>query len=179
MQNFEQFFQNHSGLFIFSISFLLVVFLVWNIILSLKIRNLKKKSRELFAGKKVENLEDLLLGQSKSIRVLDKDIAELYDISNQINSLAARGLQKFAMVRFNPFKDVGGDQSFAIALLNGKNSGITLSSLYSREGTRIYAKSIIEGVSEKHVLTDEEKEAIKLAIEKEINPRTKSLRMDQ
>jgi hypothetical protein len=167
MQNFGQLFQNYTTLFAIFVSFLLIIFLSWNIILSLKIKGLKKRSRELFAGNKVSNLEDLLLEQAKSIRVLDKDIQELYDISNQINSLASRGLQKFAMVRFNPFKDIGGDQSFSLAILNGKNNGLILSSHHTREGTRIYAKSIADGVSEKHTLTDEEKEAIKLAIEKE------------
>ena len=121
----------------------------------------------MFSGNKVTNLEDLLINQAKSIQVLDKDIQELYDISNQINALAAKGFHKFGMMRFNPFKDVGGDQSFSIAILNGKNNGITLSSLYTREGTRIYAKSIAAGKSEKHSLTEEEKKSIEIAMEQE------------
>lgn len=121
----------------------------------------------MFSGNKVTNLEELLLTQAKSIQILDKDIQELYDISNQINQLSAKGLHKVGMIRFNPFKDVGGDQSFAVALLNGKGNGITISSLYSREGTRIYSKSISAGESEKYPLTEEEKEAIKMAMEKE------------
>lgn len=162
-----QIFQNHPNILMLLIFSLLVVFLIWIVILSLKLRRMQKRAKELFAGKKISNLEDLLLSQSKSIQALDKDIQELYDISNQINSLASRGLQKFAMVRFNPFKDIGGDQSFSLSILNGKNNGIILSSLHTREGTRIYAKAITDGVSEKHALTDEEKEAIKLALEKE------------
>jgi hypothetical protein len=67
------------------------------------------------------------------------------------------------MKRFNPFKEVGGDQSFSVALLNGKNNGLVISSLYTREGTRIYAKAITNGLSEKHPLTEEEEEIIKLA----------------
>lgn len=126
-------------------------------------KKIKKNIQEMFSGNKVTNLEELLLGQAKNIQMLDKDIQELYDISNQINSLAGKGLHKVGMVRFNPFKDVGGDQSFAIALLNGKGNGLTISSLYSREGTRIYSKSITSGESEKHPLTEEEKEAIKIA----------------
>jgi hypothetical protein len=67
------------------------------------------------------------------------------------------------VVRFNPFKDIGGDQSFALALLDGKNSGLVVSSLHTREGTRIYSKPVIKGESEKYPLTDEEKSAIKAA----------------
>jgi len=107
------------------------------------------------------------LNQTRTIKVLDKDIQELYNISNQINALALRGLHKTAIVRFNPFKDIGGNQSFSIAFLNGKNNGLTLSSLFTREGARIYSKSIVAGQSEKYPLTEEEKEAIEIAMKTE------------
>lgn len=150
----------------FLIFFVLLFFLFfWNIILSLKMKKTNKNIKEMFSGNKVTNLEELLLSQAKNIQMLDKDIQELFDISNKINTLASKGLYKVGMIRFNPFKDIGGDQSFAIALLNGRNNGITLSSLYSREGTRIYSKSIIGGQSEKHPLTEEEKKAIEMAID--------------
>lgn len=163
MSIFQQFIQNNWIIFSQIFLFLFFLVIIWNIILALKIRKIRNNIQEMFSGNKVTNLEELLLGQAKSIQLLDKDIQELYDISNQINSLAGKGLHKVGVVRFNPFKDVGGDQSFAIALLNGKGNGLTISSLYSREGTRIYAKSIISEESEKHPLTEEEKEAIKIA----------------
>lgn len=142
---------------------LLIVFLFWNILITLKIKTFQKNIRHFFSGKKVSNLEEILIAQIENIKSLDKDIQELYNISNQINGLAMTGLHKVGMIRFNPFKDVGGDQSFAIALLNGENNGIILSSLYTREGTRIYSKAVISGKSEKYPLTEEEKQAIELA----------------
>lgn len=145
----------------------LLIFLIWNILLAVSIRRIRKRSEEFFAGGKTNNLEEFLINQNKGIKILDKDIQELYNISNQINKLAFRSYHKIGMVRFNPFKDVGGDQSFAIALLNGKNNGITLSSLYSRDGARFYAKSIINGESTKYPLTQEEKEAIAIALKGE------------
>ena len=168
MVNLSQITQFNLLAIIGVVLFFLFLLLIWNIILTLKLRKIKNNLQEMFSGNKVTNLEDLLLSQSKSIRMLDKDIQELYDISNQINSLAAKGIHKVGMIRFNPFKDVGGDQSFAIALLNSKGSGLTLSSLYSREGTRIYSKSINCQESEKHPLTEEEKEAIKIAMNPEL-----------
>jgi len=157
--------------FIGVLSIGIVVLLAWNILLFSQIRTLRKKSDLFFAGGKVKNLEELLLSQAKSLAALDKDIQELYTISNQINALAFRGFHKIGLVRFNPFKDVGGDQSFALAILNGKNNGVTLSSLFTREGTRAYAKAIVAGESEKHPLTEEEKEAIKIAIAKKNIPK--------
>lgn len=141
-----------------------IIFLTWNIILSLRLRKIRRKIEEYFSGSGVKNLEELILGQVKTVKLLDKDIQELFNISNKLNNLALRGLYKIGVIRFNPFKDIGGDQSFSIALLNGKNNGLTLSSLHTREGTRIYAKSIIAGESEKYPLTEEEKEAIKQAL---------------
>jgi hypothetical protein len=147
------------------LGFLAILF-IWNIVLQMKIGKLTKKNEEFFSGGKTGNLEEMLLHQNKAIKTLDHDIQELFNISNQINTLASRGLMKVGIVRFNPFRDVGGDQSFAIALLNGKDNGLTISSLYSREGTRIYCKNIVDGQSEKYPLTNEEKEAIKIAISK-------------
>ncbi len=155
--------KSHQGTFILIALGLFIVILAWNTALQIKIRKIQQKNAEFFAGNGVKNMEDVLVGHSHSIKALDKDIQELYNISNQINVLAHRGLHKFAMVRFNPFNDVGGDQSFSIAMLNGKNNGLVVSSLYTRDGTRVYSKAIQGGKSEKHPLTEEEEEAVKLA----------------
>lgn len=165
MQNINFFIQNHILLFLLPFLLIMLIFLAWNIAIQIKLRKFERRNEELFSGDKVKNLEELLLNQAKSLKLLDKDIQELYTISNQINNLAFRGFHKLSMIRFNPFHDVGSDQSFAIAILNGKNDGITLSSLFTREGTRIYSKTIIGGKAEKYVLTEEEKEAIRLAME--------------
>jgi hypothetical protein len=145
------------------IGFFIIILFSWIIFLHREIRKMKQRSLDFFSGNEVKNIEDIIIDHSKLLKTLDKDIQELYNISNQINILAHKSLYKFAMLRFNPFKEVGGDQSFSLAMLNGRNNGIVLSSLYTRDGTRIYAKAITNGISEKHPLTEEEKEVIKLA----------------
>ena len=70
-------------------------------------------------------------------------------------------LQKLGFKRFNPFTDTGGDQSFALSLLDENNNGVVISSLHSRESTRIYAKRILAGKSQSQVLSKEETEVIK------------------
>jgi hypothetical protein len=77
------------------------------------------------------------------------------------------------LVRFNPFQDIGGDQSFSLALLDGKNDGVTLSSLYSREGVRIYCKSIQQGQSPQYPLSKEEEQAVTMAIKSTPQPSSK------
>lgn len=145
-------------------AFLALVALIFVIIALVKIRKTKKNMEILFSGKQAKDLESILLAQTKEICQLDKEIQELFEISNEIHSLAQKSLHKTGVIRFNPFKDIGGDQSFALALLDGKNSGVVISSLHTREGTRIYSKPITKGESEKYTLTEEEKQAIRTAI---------------
>ena len=83
-------------------------------------------------------------------------------LSQELEKLKKEGrlaTQKVGIVRFNPFSEVGGDQSFSIALLNGNDSGVVITSLYARGENRVYAKPIKSGVSE-YTLSKEEKEAI-------------------
>ena len=70
------------------------------------------------------------------------------------------------VVRYNPFSDTGSDQSFSIALLDSDNNGMVITSLYSRDGNRVYAKPVKNNVSE-YSLSNEEKEAIIKANEQE------------
>lgn len=165
MGQFQSIIENYLIVILAGLVFLLIILLAWNVILQLQFGKIKKRNKIFFSGNKVKNLEELMLSQAQSLSSLDKDIQELYNISNKINTLAFSGLHKVGVIRYNPFRDVGGDQSFSIAFLNGKNNGLTISSLFTREGTRIYSKSIIKGESEKYPLTEEEKKAIQMAID--------------
>jgi hypothetical protein len=158
---------NHLEIIVLALAGIIFILTIWIIFLQLSLRKIKKMQSVFFTEKDAKNLEGVILQQAQSLKTLDKDIQELYSISNQLNLLASRGLHKTGLIRFNPFKDVGGNQSFSIALLNGKNNGVTISSLYTREGTRIYAKAIKAGFSEKYPLTEEEEQSIKIAMTSE------------
>lgn len=140
-----------------------ILLLIWNIFLQFSVSRISKNQQQLFSGKGTEDLEKIILGHVKGIKELDRDIQDLYGISNKIHNLASRSVHKVGVVRFNPFKDLGGDQSFSIALLDSENSGVVFSSLHSREGNRVYAKPVSKGKAGKYPLTDEEIEAIKKA----------------
>jgi hypothetical protein len=138
---------------------------IWIIFLQSSLEKIRKNQASIGGGS--QSLEETVVEQAKNLKALDKDIHELYNISNQINTLALRSLHKVGMVRFNPFNDIGGDQSFAIALLNGKNNGLVISSLYTKDGARVFSKAVKTGKAEKHPLTKEEEAAIKIALAKE------------
>lgn len=81
--------------------------------------------------------------------------------------LATEGLghvQRIGVVRFNPFSDTGGAQSFTMAILDGKNDGVVMTSLYARSGNRWYVKQINDGRGKDIELSKEELSAIQQAI---------------
>jgi len=99
----------------------------------------------------------------KEILAQFKDLKEDFEkISKELENLKKFSIQRVGVVRFNPFKEVGGNQSFSIALLDGNEDGIVITSLYTREGNRVYGKPIRKGQSE-YILSDEEKKAIEYA----------------
>lgn len=105
--------------------------------------------------------------------ILDAHLDKVYAVARELDDVTARtgvletaqrrALQRTGLVRFNPFEDTGGNQSFALAILDADGNGIVMSSLHSRTGTRIYAKSIARGRAET-ALSDEEGEALRLAL---------------
>lgn len=147
----------------FSIALLALVLVLVSLFLFFRINKSTRGIAAFLTGKNGTDLEAAILEQAKEIKNLDKEIQEIYDISNKIHAMVTKSIQKIGVIRFNPFKDIGGDQSFAIALLDSKNSGVVISSLHTKEGTRIYSKPILSGESKKYPLTEEEKQAIKIA----------------
>ncbi len=140
-----------------------VIVIIWNLTLQYSLSKIKKYQKKLFQGKKAKDLETVILENQENIQANQKNIEKLKKATSRNNYLASKGIHKTGMVRFNPFRDIGGDQSFSLSLLDKDNNGIVISSLYSREGVRVYAKSIESGQSEKYPLTEEEKQAIAIA----------------
>ena len=75
-----------------------------------------------------------------------------------------RSVQGVGVVRYNPFADTGSNQSFVVAMLDARGDGFVLSSLHSRQQTRVFLKQVTRGKAET-ALSDEENEAIRKATE--------------
>ena len=118
--------------------------------------------QHLMAGTSAGNLEKALHDHVAQVRET-ATLAETVDrLTHRLEKDAYFHLQHMGVVRFNPFHDTGGDQSFAIALVDGHGNGVVLSSLHARDVTRVYAKPLQEWAST-YSLTDEERQAITLA----------------
>jgi hypothetical protein len=104
--------------------------------------------------------------------VLDAHLDRVDGVARDLDDLAARtavletagrkAFSRVGLVRYNPFEETGGNQSFALALLDANWDGWVLSSLHARSGTRVYAKAITGGRSEA-ALSEEETAAIRQA----------------
>jgi len=141
---------------------ILILIILWNVFLNFKIWQIKKKLKTFFNGKKASDLEGVLFEEIKRLKKAEKNILDLFKVSKNLEKISQKTIQKIGVIRFNPFKETGGDQSFAIALLDADNNGLIISSLFTREGTRVYTKPIESGES-KYLLSKEEIEALKKA----------------
>lgn len=111
-----------------------------------------------------KNIEEDLENYMHRVNRVEKQNVEIKEVIGSINKNMKNCIQKIGIVRYNAFKDTGSDLSFALAMLDEKNNGVVLNGIYSREMSNIYAKPVENGVS-KYTISDEEKEAIRRAIE--------------
>ncbi len=137
----------------------------WTIVQQFSLRKIKKNQKILFQGKDAKNLEEIIMMHQQNLNNLNKQSKRLFEITTTLTTLSNAGLNKVGMVRFNPFKNLGGNQSFSIAFLNSHYNGLVISSIYSNDGSRFYSKTIANGKSHKqYPLTKEEEQAISIAI---------------
>lgn len=126
---------------------------------------LNSRLRLVLGGDSSERLEKQLREYHAKNKQIHAEFRDMTDEHHKLSSIAALSLQKISMVRFNPFGDVGGDQSFSLAMLDGHDSGLIITSIHGRSGTRVYAKPIDLGKS-KYSLSAEEKKALAQAIKR-------------
>ena len=112
-------------------------------------------------ARRTRRLEARLAGLTRGVEgssletVLDAHLDKVYKVAGELDEVIARqavleaaqrkAFQRVGLVRYNPFEETGGNQSFALALLDAGGNGLVLSSLHARSGTRVYAKAIKAG----------------------------------
>lgn len=146
------------------LSVIIIILLIGFIILLISNMKLKEKYRKFMQklgnGK---NLEDDLSNFMYKVDRVEKQNAEIMNFCKNLDDDLTKCIQKVGIVRYSAFKDTGSDLSFAVALLDEKNSGVVFNGIYSREMSNIYAKPVENGNSS-YTLSEEESEAIRKAI---------------
>lgn len=123
---------------------------------------LRRRLRRLLSDGEGVGL-DAIAADLEKVDRLGERVDALNALQRDLERTGQRAIQRVGVVRFNPFTDTGGDQSFAIALLDALGNGLVVSSLHGRADTRVFAKQVRGGRS-KHQLSTEEEDAIRQAL---------------
>ncbi len=141
----------------------LVIVFIWLALLTTYLRRQNQKYSVFTEGMSRKTLEEVLSNIVKDQRVTKKDIDYLSRRCDNIEKDGLLHIQKIGLIRFNPFKDTGGDQSFILSLIDAKETGVVITALYSRSGTRWYAKRVVNGKGAEHELSEDEKKSLSKA----------------
>ena len=157
----------NAGVFLLVLTLLvlgLVAALVW---LAFRLHQVEVRYRALAEGTNGGNLESMLADHVAQVRDATGRVVELDEVTRRLERASRSHLQRVGFLRFNPFRDAGGDQSFALALADQDGNGVAISSLHSRDVTRVYGKPLA-GWESPYPLTEEEQKAIKKARSQEL-----------
>ena len=138
----------------------LVVAVVW---LARRTRKLEARLHGVTMGDDGRSLEAILAKNLDMVSTVARELDELTARTAIVETAQRRSFQRVGLVRYNPFEETGGNQSFALALLDAAGDGWVLSSLHARSGTRIYAKAIKAGRADA-AFSEEETTAIQQAM---------------
>lgn len=142
---------------------LLGIIFVWISIITVFLWKSLSHYNKLSQGLQDKSFKSILENLIKGLGTSQKDIDYLKSYCDKIQKDSLLHIQKIGLIRFNPFKDTGGDQSFILSLIDGNDTGVIISGLYSRSGTRWYAKRIVKGKALEYELSEEEKRALRAA----------------
>ena len=163
MEKFVSSLQSYSGILLLMLLIVVVILLVCVFNLSLGLNRLSRKYAIFMKGKDAQSLEKLFKRKFELIEKLTvnseinaENIAKMEKMQNMI-------LDKYGIVKYDAFEDMGGKLSFVLAMLDNNNTGFLLNAIHSRENCFLYIKEIVNG--ESYVaLSDEEIQALKKAV---------------
>jgi hypothetical protein len=132
------------------------------LILALRVRKLRREYA-ILRGDGAE--KDIVAAAGRAMRQIEAIDRRVDGVVKAQDAQAAVGrfaLQKFGLVRYDAFEEMGGRLSFSAALLDDHGDGVVLTSINGRTETRTYAKPVKSLASEFN-LSDEERAAIATA----------------
>ena len=139
--------------------YIFIVFGIWLLIISIFLFRIIALFNKLTKGVEVTDLKKVLEKVLAEGEVTSKKIDEIVKRIDYLEEDGKLHVQRVGLVRFNPFKELGGDHSFSLAILDAQDSGIVITSLHTRDRTRVYMKDIVKGKSGTE-LSAEEKRAL-------------------
>jgi hypothetical protein len=151
------------GAIVVALGIACLVLLVLALVLVRRTSRLDRRLSSLTRSGDGKSLEEMLEAHLDKVYAVARELDELEVRTAVLEREELGAYQRLGLVRYNPFEDTGGNQSFALALLDGRGDGFVVSSLHTRTATRVYGKAISKGKSE-GALSDEEQEALRIAL---------------
>ena len=149
-------------IWIIAVTVLTLLNIVWQFDLQTRQRRLRERYDRLFSGAEGADLQMGLETLLDRLEGMQGRIAGVEEANRQLAAVLGHSVQGVGMVRFSAYQDTGGDQSFAVALVDGSGNGTMISALHSREGVRVYGKPLAAWTSV-YTLSKEEKQALQQA----------------
>jgi len=150
-------------IFLITAGIFILILIAVNALMFWSIKQSNQKIDELLEKGKIKDFKSIFLSQKKNNDDLEEKVRDIFLKIKNLEDTCETTIRKIGVVRFNPFNSMGGNQSFVIAMLNDKNDGFLISSLFTEENSRVYTKAIENGKSD-HALSKEESEAIARAM---------------
>ncbi len=125
--------------------------------LSFFIVRMHLRLRKLFRGHKGRDLEEIIISLRNELDQMEKEFVKGEARDRDMDARLKKSISGVSMIRFSPFQGEGGNQSFALAMLDEEKNGVVISSLYARERMSVFAKPIKDGTSEFELSTEEKK----------------------
>jgi hypothetical protein len=138
---------------------LVVLLFFWTWAVSRRAGRLQAQLDQLLGDASNPAIGQLLAEYLTTVRATASTVERMRAEHDELVRVVPSMLRHIGLVRFSPFHDTGGDQSFALALLDGLGNGVVITGLHSRHDSRLYAKPI-ERHTSPYSLTPEEREAM-------------------
>lgn len=148
---------------IIALGVITLLLLIMTVICIMQTSRLYRRYDYFMRGKDAESMEEIILNLLDEVKELKSQDRANKDMMRTLSKNVKESYQKFGMVRYNAFKGMGGNLSFAYAMLDQNNSGYILNAVHSREGCYLYIKKVEKGETDT-LLGNEEEAALKEAL---------------
>ena len=160
---FEQYLGISTDYIIIGLAALIVILIILMIINVVQMSKLKKRYAIFMKGKNAKSLEETLIYRLEQVdELIENNAANERNIDTIFKKMKF-DFQKYGLVKYDAFQEMGGKLSFSLAMLNEKNDGFVLNAVHSRDGCYTYVKEIIDGHSIIS-LAEEEEQALEQAL---------------
>jgi hypothetical protein len=163
MREVADFLKANDAYFLLGLSALSLILIICTASMSRRLTQISRRRNARLEDGRLGDIIDCLNDQSQALSSVQTQLEEVRIKQSEHGQAIVPCLSNIGIVRFNAFDDVGGDQSFAVVLLDSDRNGVAFSSLYGRQDSRIYAKAIYNGEGERP-LSAEEQQALAKAL---------------